>query len=455
MNHLSVGEQIAVRNCCLILLTILTLIGPYPHSATAGGEPAMPAWDDPPAVQPAAEDWPWWGGSNRDNIAAPGQTPPTHWSKTENVVWQAAVPGLGYGSPCLWGDNIFLPTANERAEVQYLLCYDRRTGRKRWQTEIHSQGFVQINPKNSHASSTPACDGRLVFMPFVIRDAIWLSALDFDGKIVWQKRLGDFRSVHGFAASPLVYRSLVIVAADNLKNSFLVAVHRRSGEVVWRTDRPSYYLGTYASPTVGRVAGRDQLLLHGPMKVFSYDPSTGKELWTCNGPSESASSTMSFAGDLVYSSVGFPKRNMLCIRADGSGDVTGSRIVWSKKNKMAYVPSLLLAEGLLYMVEDAGNTACFEAGTGKEVWTTKLDGQFSSSPVLAGGHVYAVNEAGTCFVFPSGRQFQLVAKNDLGDGVFATPVICGNRVYLRTFHRLYCLGQLKKAVDGHRAGTAQ
>ena len=115
----------------------------------------------------------------------------------------------------------------------------------------------------------------------------------------------------------------------------------------------------------------------------------------------------------------------------------------------------LLAEGLLYMVEDAGNTACFEAGTGKEVWTTKLDGQFSSSPVLAGGHVYAVNEAGTCFVFPSGRQFQLVAKNDLGDGVFATPVICGNRVYLRTFHRLYCLGQLKKAVDGHRAGTAQ
>ena len=90
---------------------------------------------------------------------------------------------------------------------------------------------MRINPKNSHASSTPACDGRLVFMPFVIRDAIWLSALDFDGKIVWQKRLGDFRSMHGFAASPLVYRSLVIVAADNLKNSFLVAVHRRTGEV--------------------------------------------------------------------------------------------------------------------------------------------------------------------------------------------------------------------------------
>jgi outer membrane protein assembly factor BamB len=431
-----------VRNSSLALLPIVVLTGLFSDFARAGEESAKPAWDDLAVVRPAVDDWPWWCGSNRDNVAAPGQTPPTRWSKTENVIWQTEVPGRGYGSPCLWGDRIFLPTADEEAQVQYLLCYDRRTGRKRWQTEIHRQGFVRINPKNSHASSTPACDGQLVFMPFVNHDAIWLTALDLDGKIVWQKRLGDFQSMHGFAASPLVYRSLVIVAADNLKNSFLAAVHRRTGELIWKSDRPSYRLGTYASPTVGHVAGRDQLLHHGPMKVFSYDPLTGKELWTCDGPSESASSTMSLAGDLVYSSVGFPRRNMLCIRADGNGDVTGSHVAWSKKNKMAYVPSLLLSDRLLYMVEDAGNVTCFEADTGTEVWTAKLERQFSSSPVLAGGHVYAVNEDGVCFLFKPGRQFEVVAKNDLADGGFATPVICGGRIYLRTFHHLYCLGQV-------------
>lgn len=400
-----------------------------------------PAREDLPAVEPAEGDWPWWRGPNRDNIAAPGQDPPLHWSHTDNVIWKIPVPGRGHGSPCLWGDAIFIPTADDEAEIQYLLCFDRRTGRQRWQTEVHRKDFVKINRKNSHASATPACDGRFVFMPFVIQDAIWLSAFELDGKIAWQKRLGDFKSMHGFAASPVLYRSLVIVAADNLQDSFLVALHRRSGEILWKTPRPSYRLGTYASPIVGTVAGRDQLLLHGPMKVFAYDPLSGKERWTCEGPSESSSSTMSFDAERVYSSVGFPQRNMLCIRGDGSGDVSKTHVAWEKRKNMAYVPSLLLADGFLYMVEDRGNVACFEAKTGAEVWSAKLEGLFSSSPVLAGGRIYVVDEDGTAFVFKAGPRFELVAKNPLDDGGFATPVICGGRIYLRTAHWLFCLGK--------------
>jgi hypothetical protein len=432
------GKAINMGFRCRFLLAIVT--GAIGFAAMSAGIAAPLVADDPPAVQPKADDWPWWRGPNRDNIAAAGQQPPLHWSETENVLWKVEVPGRGHGSPCLWGDRIFLPTADDQAEVQYLLCFDRRTGQQRWQTELHRKGFVPQHSKGSHASATPACDGQLVFMPFVIQNAVWLSAVDFAGKIVWQKRLGDFQSMHGFAASPLVYQSLILVAADNLKNSFLAAVHRRSGEIAWKIDRPSYKLGTYASPTWGHVAGRDQLLLHGPMKVFSYDPLTGKELWTCDGPSESASSTMTLGQNLVYSSVGFPRRNMLCIRADGSGDVTKTHVEWSKKNKMAYVPSLLLADGLLYMVEDGGGVACFEANSGASVWAAKLEGQFSSSPVLAGRQIYVVDEEGRTFVFRTGRKFELVARNDLHDGGFATPVICGSRIYLRTLHRLYCLG---------------
>jgi outer membrane protein assembly factor BamB len=246
--------------------------------------------------------------------------------------------------------------------------------------------------------------------------------------------------MHGFCASPALYKSLVIVAADQLKGSFIAAVHRRTGKVVWRTPRDSYNLGTYACPIVGRVAGRDQLLIHGPYKIFSYDPATGKELWSCKGPDESASSTVSFDDQCVYAAAGYPRRNLMCVRADGAGDVTSTHVVWTKKDNAAYVPSLLLAGGLLYMVADAGKVTCMEAKTGQVVWEGKLAGAFSSSPVLAGGRVYVVNEAGVMYVLKPGRAFELLAQSDLADGGFATPVISAGRIYLRTFHWLYCLG---------------
>ncbi|MBM4037909.1 MAG: hypothetical protein FJ290_05290 [Planctomycetes bacterium] len=416
--------------------------------AWAGEEHQPPAVDDLPPIRPAATDWPWWRGERQDSIATAATNPPVTWSKTENVVWRADVPGRGHGSPTLWGERIFLPTADEKEKVQYLLCFDRRDGKKLWQTELHRGGFMRLHPKNSHASATPACDGERVFMPFIVQGGIWLDAVGLDGKIVWQKRLGNFESLHGFAASPVFYKSLVIVVADAIKNSFIIAVHRRapgagdgSGEVAWKIDRPSYKLGTYASPSVGRVAGRDQLLHQGPYKLFSYDPATGKELWRCDGPDESTCSNPTFDDTHVWAAAGFPKLNLMCVRADGSGDVTKTHLAWMKRDKMAYVPSMLLSDGLLYMVEDEGRLYCFEPKTGEVVWETKLAAKFSASPVLAGGRIYVPSEAGVTYVYKPGRKFELLAQNDLGDGGFATPVFIGDRIYLRTLHSLYCLGK--------------
>jgi hypothetical protein len=400
------------------------------------------AVNDLPPIRPAADDWPWWLGPNRNNIAAAGQDPPVRWSETENVVWKIDVPGRGHGSPCLWGDRIFLPSADDEAQVQYVLCYDRAGGKKLWQTEVHRGGFMRSNRKNSHASSTPACDGRYVFMPFMVQEGVWLTALDFTGKIAWQKRLGDFKPLHGFDASPLVYKSLVIIQADSVQGPFLAAVHRLSGQIVWKIERPDYKLGSYASPTLGHVAGRDQLLTHGPHKVYSYDPASGDLLWTCDGPAELTSNTMNLGDRLVFAAGGYPKKSLLAIRADGSGDVTDTHVAWSLKGKTAYVTSMLLVDELLYMVEDGGEATCFEAATGKVLWQTDLHGAFSSSPVLAGGHVYIANEEGLVHVFKAtGDKFEPVAQNDLADGGFATPAICGNCIYLRTLHHLYCLGK--------------
>ncbi|MBI5685073.1 MAG: PQQ-binding-like beta-propeller repeat protein [Verrucomicrobia bacterium] len=407
----------------------------------AGHCAAAPALDDLPPIRVAAADWPWWRGPKLDNIAPAPQTPPTRWSATENVLWKSDVPGRGHGSPAIWGERIFLPTADETAETQFVLCFDRRSGRKLWQTELHRGGFPKKHSKNSFASPTPACDGERVFLPFVAENGFWLASLDMDGKVVWKNRLGDFHSMHGYGASPVFYKSSVIVVADHVKGSFIAALHRRTGEVVWRASRDDYRLGTYASPSVGRVAGREQLFIQGPFKVFSYDPASGKLLWTCDGPSESTCSNISFDDERVYACAGFPKRNFLCIRADGSGDVTKTHVVWRRDGNCAYVPSLLLTDGLLYMAVDEGKLVCFEAKTGKVVWEDKVRGKFSASPVLAGGHIYLASEAGVTFVFKAGRQFELAAENDLADGGFATPVVLGGRIYLRTLHHLYCIGK--------------
>ena len=321
------------------------------------------AWDDLPPVRPAPDDWPWWRGPSRDNKAEPNQSPPLHWGETENVVWKAEAPGRGHGSPCVWGNRIFIATADDAAQVQSVLGYDRRTGKRLWQSEVHRGGFMDINPKNTHASVTPACDGQRVFVAFMVQEGIWATALDFAGKIVWQKKVAPFNSMHGYGPSPLIYKSLVIVAADNPGPNFLTALKRDSGEVVWRIRRMDYQ--SYASPIVGHVAGRDQLLVMGPQEVTSYDPSTGNRLWHCAGPSKEHATTAAFDDRTVYASAGYPDRRLYAIRADGVGDVSNTHVLWKLSKDASFIPTPLVDAGLLYMVNDRGLTVCLDVADRK------------------------------------------------------------------------------------------
>ena len=395
-------------------------------------------WDDLPPAEPGEDDWPWWRGPTLDGVASPSQTPPIKWSEKENVIWKADVPGRGHGSPCIWGERIFLASADEEAEIQSLLCYDRNSGRKLWQVEIHRGGFMHRHGKNSHASATPACDGQLVFIAFMVKDAIWLTAVDFEGEIAWQTESGTFTSKHGYGASPLLYKSLVIVVGDNGRTGFLAAVHRQTGKVAWRIRRENR--ASFASPIVAHVAGRDQLLITGPNRVTSYDPNSGKRIWYCDGPTTVAAATIVADDELVFATAGYPRKVFMAIRADGSGDVTDTHVVWKNKKGAAYAPSPLLSDGLLYVLNDGGRLTCVEADSGEIIYKEQLDGGFSSSPVLVGQEIYAVNEDGVTYVFQAGRKFKLLATNDLADGGFATPAICAGRIYLRTLHHLYCIG---------------
>jgi outer membrane protein assembly factor BamB len=248
--------------------------------------------------------------------------------------------------------------------------------------------------------------------------------------------------VQGYSASPALFKSAVIVPTDSAANTphRLTALHRKTGRIVWQVLRPDNR-ESYASPLVAHVAGRDQLFIVGPDMTRAYDPNNGELLWQCDGPTQYNAATVAFGPQMIYATGGYPGKALLGIRADGSGDVTVTHLVWRSDRKAGYVPSPLLYDGFLYAVSDVGLMRCYDAGSGQVVWEQNLGAPFYSSPVLVGERIYLFDRKGKGYVIKAGDHLEMLAENSLPDGVFATPVICGGRIYLRTLGDFFCLGK--------------
>jgi len=283
--------------------------------------------------------------------------------------------------------------------------------------------------------------GERIIITFANKDAVTASALSPDGKILWQTKISDYIIHQGYGASPLLYKSLVLVSADSHAGGAVAALDRKTGAIVWKHERPKF--PNYSSPVVVQADGKDQLILIGCDLVSSFDPMTGKVLWeTAGATTECVTSTVT-DGTHVFSSGGYPRNHLAAIRVDGS-----AKIAWETKDRV-YVPSLLIRDGFLYGVMDAGTAACWESSSGKERWKARLGGTFSASPVRAGDRIYATNEAGQTFVFEANpEKFTQLATSKLGDEAFATPAVCGGRIYTRVARKvdgrrqefLYCIG---------------
>ncbi|MEK6258508.1 MAG: PQQ-binding-like beta-propeller repeat protein [Planctomycetota bacterium] len=394
----------------------------------------------------AERDWPWWRGPSRNGVAAGSDPVITEWSNTKNVVWKTPVPGRGHSSPIVVGDRVFLETADEAKKVQSVVAFDRKTGKQLWKTDVSTGGFARKNhPKNTEASPTLACDGERLFASFFHHETIQATALDLNGKRLWQETVGSFNPrtfEYGYAPSPTLYRGTVIISAEYDGESAITALNSQTGKPVWRTKRQSMI--TFSTPIVAHVAGKDQLLISGAMQVASYDPADGTPLWTTPGTTAATCGTMVWEGDIVFASGGFPKAETIAVKADGSGTV-----LWTN-NQKCYEESMLAHDGYVYALTGGGFLFCWRGSDGKEMWKVRLKGPVSSSPVLAGGHIYQANELGTCYVFkPNPEKFELVAENQLGDEAFPSPAIVGGQIFIRTAtgsggnrkEVLYCLGK--------------
>ena len=441
------------RTRLLLALTALTAL-------TAGALMAMPM-----AASPAAEqEWPQWRGPHATGASAVA-APPLEWSETTNILWKTEIPGRGSSSPVVWGDRLFVQTAipagapqgdDHRArgassprEVHRFALYalDRHTGKIVWErTAREALPHEGSHPDNgTWASSSAVTDGEHVIAFF---ESFGLYAYDLDGKLIWEKDLGDkrMRNQFGEGSTPALHGNHLVVVWDNFVpgTSFVVTLDKRTGAEIWRAERDE--IDTWATPLVVEHEGRAQVVVPGMKRLKSYDLETGKIVWETSGLTMNPIPSPVFGDGMVFATSGFQGNSLKAIRlADARGDITDTgAVVWSLTRDTPYVPSPLLYDGILYLLKtNSGILSAFDAKTGKPHYQAQrlvgIDEVFSS-PVGAAGRVYITDRNGHTLVLRNSPQLEMLARNELDDGFDASAALVGDRIYLRGYRYLYAIG---------------
>lgn len=381
-----------------------------------------------------ARYWPRWRGPSGQGLV-PAGTYVDRWSPTERVKWKVAVPGRGNSSPIAWGDRLFLTTAYDGGQRLSIIALNRATGAKVWETFVPQQGIESVHDKNGHASATPVTDGQRLYASFGRHGLI---AVDLTGRIVWHRRFGNIDNYHGPAGSPLLYKDRIFLYQDHRSNTgqsaFVAAFDAKTGTTIWETPRAETV--GWGTPVMIDAGDRDELIVSSQRRVVAYDPDSGRELWTVRGNTFEVIPTPVVGDGLVFCSSGRAGPTF-AIRPGGSGDVTASHVVWSTPKGSPFVPSGLLRNGLLYLVNDMQSIlTVYDAKTGALVYQGRLgvaqrEG-FSASPIAVNGKVFFTNDEGETFVVQEGREFKLLHTNTLGARTLASPALVDGVWYWRT-----------------------
>lgn len=421
-----------------------------------------------------ADNWERFRGPNGEGISH-DKNIPTRFGPMDNVVWKVKIPGDGNGSPIVWGDRIFLQTSSLDGKTRSLICLDAKTGKEVWVRSI--PGIIpkqSVRKDSSFASASPTTDGQAVYIPFWDGAEVIMVAYDFKGEKLWERNFGSFVSQHGPGNSPILYKDLLIFSVDQdaykvikdakkkdaktkkpietkipVKNpSVLYALDKKTGKTVWEKPREADR-ACYSMPFIVKRPGADEEMIFTSMTALtSYEPLTGKVNWYwtwtfANDPLRTIAATaysdnmfLSCSGD------GSGERLMVAVELKGKGNEVRPQRVWANSKQFPYTPGMLVKDGHVYFVNDAGVAGCFHIKTGKEVWYERLpDAKIYSSPLLIDGKMYACSEQGDVYVIAAETTYNLLAKNVMGERIRATPAIADGRMYLRTATQLYCIGK--------------
>ncbi len=423
-------------------------------------------------------NWPQFRGTGARGIAD-GSDAPTAWDveKSVGVRWKAPIAGLAHSCPIVWGDRVFVTTAesgeeatlrtglygdvesvDEESSHQWqVFCLDLKTGKQLWKQVAHEgEPTVGRHPKSTHANPTPATNGKQVVASF---GSEGLYCYSMDGRLLWKKLLGDLDSgwfydkdrQWGFASSPIIFENRVIVQCDVQQGSYVAAFEIETGEELWRTERDE--IPTWSTPTVAQTPRGPLLITNGTQMARGYDARDGQELWRLTGHSEIAVPTPFVAHDLIFVASGYrPIQPIYAIRLDARGDIslkdgetTSQHIAWSQQRGGPYLPTPLVYGDWLYVLGNSGILTCHDAKTGERKYQKRVRGggakSFSASLVAADGVIYCTSEEGVVLVVAAGPEFELLYVNPVDDYCLATPAITSGCILLRTQKHLIAVGR--------------
>jgi outer membrane protein assembly factor BamB len=384
-----------------------------------------------------------------------------------NTIWRTELPGRGWSSPVVSGNDIWLTTAIEKAaskeqialrrktasmpglEVRdtvqlQALCVDRDSGKLRHQIELFSiTEPVLIHSLNSFASPTPVINGDFVYCSF---GTMGTAAIRRDnGQVAWRNTELKLEHETGPGSSPIIFDDLLIVHCDGTDKQFITALRTSDGQIAWQRSRSGemhprgMMKKAFATPTLWPAPDGPQLISPAASWVYGYDPRNGSELWKVSyGELGFSNAPRPLIGNgLIYVCTGFNRSVLLVLNCAGKSKLSEADIAWRFKNQVPAMPTPILVDELLFMVSDDGVATCLNALTGEQFWQERLGGEFSSSPIFADGRLYVANRAGNIFVVAAKAKFELLATNELDSAIMATPVAIENHLIIRTKNSLY------------------
>ena len=383
----------------------------------------------------AAEEWTRFRGPNGSGWSDTAGIPTKFSSDEYN--WRVEIPGMGHSQAVVWGDRLFLTSSLRSGRERLVLCLDPKDGSTRWTRSIASATH-RLHKQNSFASGTPAVSEEAVFIAFSSAEDFVVQALDHSGKMLWERNLGPFVSLHGHGGSPVVHGGLVVLANEQSdrggrpSESFLVALDRTDGSIRWRIPRQSSRV-TYSTPCVIRdEAGKERLVFnsfgHGMSLV---DPADGKVLWSNDCFKLRTVSSPVYSENLLFGTCGSGGGGNYLVAVKAKDGEEAYRI----KKAASYVPTPLVRGDRLYMISDeTGIASAYVASTGEKLWQERLEGRpsFSGSPVGVENRIYAIARSGDVYVIAADDSFDLLAINPLGEPSRSTPTVADGQLYLRT-----------------------
>ena len=388
--------------------------------------------------------WPQFRGPDGNGVSrATGL--PIRWSETENVRWKTPIHGRAWSSPVILGEQIWMTTATPDGKELSAVAVAKATGKILFDLKLFDVAKPQFaHSFNTYASPTPVIEPGRVYVTF---GSPGTAALDSaTGKVLWTRRDLECNHFRGAGSSPILFRDLLIMHFDGSDVQYVVALDKRTGRTVWKTNRSidfqdlepngrpkadGDFRKAFATPEVVISQGRPVLISLGSMAAYGYDPMTGKELWRIEERAQYSSSVRPVTGNgLIFYTTGFNTGQVYAIRADGT-------VAWKAARGAPNKPSLLFADGLLFMVNDTGIVTCLDAATGTDVWRSRIPDSYSASPLYAAGRIYFFSEDGKTTVIEAARQFKIVAESSLDDGFMASAAVDGRAFFLRTRTHLY------------------